>query len=178
MIWNKWNAEEKTKIQRQLLQFTCEKTAAFLAEHPSETFYAFTYDCNTEYGQVSLCLNSEEFFQEGLSRSRAEFPEYYSSEEDIREYRYNTGNWQYQCFDTFTFIEEDEIDHIHGQIDGGNIDEWFALIGEFRTMCRETVREFAGNDVFAQIPKTAGFLAYAVDHEESIEEALQHAVSV
>ena len=66
MIWNKWNVEEKTKIQRQLLQFTCEKTAAFLAEHPSETFYAFAYDCNTEYGQVSLCLNSEEFFQEGL----------------------------------------------------------------------------------------------------------------
>ena len=178
MIWNKWNTTRKAEIQQQLLQFTCEKTADFLAKHPGETFYAFAYDCNTEYGQVSLCLNGEEFFQKSLSRSQAKFSEYYSSEEDIHEYRYNTGNWQYQCFDTFTFMEEADINDIQNQIDGSNIDEWFSLIGEFRVMCRETMRQFVSSNVFRQIPKATGFLAYSIDHEESLDEALQYAFAI
>lgn len=43
-------------IQNELLRFTEIEVEKFLNQHSEKTFYAFVFDCNAEYAEVSLCF--------------------------------------------------------------------------------------------------------------------------
>ncbi|MEG7759807.1 DUF4303 domain-containing protein, partial [Listeria monocytogenes] len=74
------------------------------------TYYAFAFDCNAEYAEINLCVNTEKAFAETLARyQNGKYSENYQTEEEIQELKYNTGDWKYQCFDTFYVFSEEEL---------------------------------------------------------------------
>ena len=46
-------------LERALVDLSKADINKFAAKHGDETFYGFAFDCNSEYGQVLLCLNSQ-----------------------------------------------------------------------------------------------------------------------
>jgi len=100
----------KQYFKNHLLEFTKEEVKKFLELYPHKVFYAFAYDCNAEYAEVNLCFNTEEDFLETLeSYQKGEYSEHYKSEESIMELKYNTGDWNYQCFATLEVMTGDEL---------------------------------------------------------------------
>ena len=164
-------AESQLQVFRQaLLAFTIAETERFIADHPGETFYAFAYDCNLFYGETSLCLNTEEFAAETLRRYQEEYPEHYQNEDDRQDLRYNTGDWQYQCFATGYVMSEDDINAATGYDEDLDGDEFSAraeqALSQLMAAVRQTLAEFVQSDAFRRIPKTADFVAFATDHDD------------
>ena len=56
----------KVKLKSELLEFTEKGVEKFLNENSNLEFYAFAFDCNAEYAEVNLCLNTENEFQKTM----------------------------------------------------------------------------------------------------------------
>ena len=39
--------------------------------------------------------------------------------------------------------------------------------------CEDILRDFKKTDVFEKIPKTSDFIAFCIDHDEDVKEALE-----
>ena len=105
----KTQVKQREKIKKQIIDFAVQEVENFLKENPDLEFYAFAFDCNAEYAEVNLCLNTESNFQETLEDyQNGEYAKYYKSEQEIKDLKFNTGDWKYQCFDTlYIFTDED-----------------------------------------------------------------------
>ena len=164
--------ENSELLKKRLLDFTVQGVSQFLKEHPDLKFYAFAYDCNVEYAEVNLCFNTEEDFAEALSHyQNGKYAEHYQDKEDIEELKYNTGDWEYQCFDTLYLYSNEEIEEILGQIP----DEDYTLLNEFLEemllLITEVLIDFTHTEIYQRIPKTEDFIAYAIDHDEDFYDA-------
>ncbi len=72
------NKMNNTEIKNKLLEFTTKRVVKFLKENPKLKFYAFAFDCNAEYGEVNLCLNTESEFKQTLKNyQKGDSPQYY-----------------------------------------------------------------------------------------------------
>ncbi len=71
---------------QRLKMYSVEALKKFADEHPNETFYGFSIDA------TMLCLNSEESFAKTVGHFAPMEPS------DLRELRFNTGDWEYQGF--------------------------------------------------------------------------------
>jgi len=156
----------KQEIANQLLAFTEKEVVDFLAEHPDEKFYAFAFDCNAEYAEVNLCLNTEEVFRKTLNEYQSEYPEDYQSESDLLDLKYNTGDWEYQCFATTYIMEEDEMDALYG-------DDVDAQLTEFMEIFYQVLADFRKSTVYATIPKTDAFKLICLDHDDDVLESIE-----
>lgn len=158
---------DSKKIQDNLLKFTTNSVKQFLADHPGLTFYAFAFDCNAEYSEVNLCFNTEHDFRITLNYyQKGQYSEYYQSEEDIAELKYNIGDWQYQCFDTLYVMTEKEMAEIYSQNTEQQVDD-------LMTVFCQTLIAFTKTDVYATIPKTDDFKIICIDHDEDLHDAEQ-----
>jgi len=158
---------QKEKIQTNLLAFTQHQVAKFLAEHPNETFYAFAYDCQSESAEVNLCFSTESWFTAELNAITEKYPEYYSTKEEILDFKYNTGNFQYQCFATIYVLDNEELNAIIEPL--SDKEDWDALnvfMAEIMQIIRETLALFEHSEIYQQITKTHDFICYALDHED------------
>ncbi|MBF2631754.1 DUF4303 domain-containing protein, partial [Listeria seeligeri] len=52
---------------QKIVNFAIEGVEKFLQENPELTYYAFAFDCNAEYAEINLCVNTEEAFAEILA---------------------------------------------------------------------------------------------------------------
>lgn len=164
--------EDGKLIKKKLLDFTIQGVSKFLKEHPDLKFYAFAYDCNVEYAEVNLCFNTEEDFNRTLSDyQNSKYAEYYQEKEDIDELKYNTGDWEYQCFDTIYLYTNEEIDAIMNQIPDKDYVQLNKFLDEILLLISETLVDFSKSEVYASIPRTDDFIAYAIDHDEDFFDA-------
>ena len=101
-------------LERTLLQLTEADLRRFAKRHAHETFYGFAFDCNSEYGEVGLCLNTKE-----LLKAQREAPDpnaaFFASldrklglDSDsgamaTRVSRWDLGDWGYQACNSRTF---------------------------------------------------------------------------
>lgn len=113
-------------LEDRLYTLCVEELRRFARSHRDETFYAFALDCNSEYGQILLCLNTPDALRqaailystsppnqeafEAISRVMAEqFGEPYipaplkSVEENERDLCWSVGDWKYQGFNRSAF---------------------------------------------------------------------------
>ncbi|MCP2040877.1 hypothetical protein L1281_001467 [Neisseria sp. HSC-16F19] len=171
-----WNDAKRQAVRDTLLQFSRQGVAAFLDAHAGETFYAFAYDCNLEYGEVNLCLNTEQGFQTALGELQAMYAEYRDNADAIRQVRYNTGDWDCQCFDTVYVLNEEELAELSACLDEGNTDAWFAFLDDLAQVCRQALLAFTHTPEYERITKTDDFVCYVIDHEQDVADALATAI--
>lgn len=144
-----------------------EAVAAFLKEHPDLRYYCFAFDCNAEYAEINLCFNTEEAFQETLRRyQKGPCGDRYRSEETAWEVRYDPGDWDYQCFDTFYVLDEDQIRETYGEDDE-------RLTAEMMALNYQLLALFCQTETFRHIPKTEGFRVLCIDHDATLEDAIR-----
>ncbi|MBB6271168.1 hypothetical protein HDF26_001595 [Pedobacter cryoconitis] len=162
-------------IENELLEFAKTEVIKFVEAHPGEVFYAFAFDCNAEYAEVNLCFNTEEAFTKTLTECQSgKYKDSYQTEEQIYDLRYNTGDWDYQCFSTKYVLSEDELfgdEDQDNEEENGDDEPNNELSDTLLLLFSKTLLEFIKTEEFKKIPKTAGFKVFCVDHNEDLEEA-------
>ncbi len=165
---------DEQKIKEKLLGFTQESVEKFLKNNLSLEFYSFAYDCNAEYAEVNLCFNTEGDFRKTLIRYQTgEFSRYYQTESEIYNLKYNTGNWDYQCFETINVLTEKELNNILEQMPDDEYKTWLAFSEDLMKIFCKCLIDFTQTEIYNNIPKTKDFMAFCIDHDEDIEDALK-----
>ena len=166
--------KERDKIKKQILDFATKSVENFLKENPDLEFYAFAFDCNAEYAELGLSFNTETAFQETLKDYQAgEFSRYYKSEEDIKELKYNTGDWDYMYFDSLDVFSNDELDKISNEFPDDDYKSWNKFVSNLLDFFTESLIEFMKTETYAKIPKTKDFICFCIDHDEDFDDAME-----
>ena len=173
--------KEREKVKSRILNFTIKSVEIFLKENSNQEFYAFAFDCNAEYAELGLCFNTETYFQETLKDyQKGKFAEYYKTEvskhykteEGIKSLRYNTGDWEYQCFDTLSVFSNDELDKIFNELPDDD-ESWNNFVFDLLDLFTESLVEFTKTETYAKIPKTKDFMSFCIDHDEDFDDAIK-----
>lgn len=158
------------KRKGELLSLAEKALGAFLDQHPGLRYYCFALDCNAEYAEINLCLNTEEAFSSFLKRYReSPYAGPSSTQADQIDLRYNPGNWDYQCFATFYALEEDELARRYGDDDE-------TLLREMMAFNQSLLDLLVRTDAFRRIPKTEDFRVLCIDHDEEVADALARTI--
>jgi hypothetical protein len=163
---------EYPSLKKTIIEFAVRGVQNFLQEHPSLLFYAVAFDCNAEYAEINLCLNTEENFAKVLNDYQTNYPQKYQNEEDIRGLRYNTGDWAYQCFDTIYVLTDEQLNSIFQAMPDDDYQTWQTFVGDLLILFTEALRDFTQTEAYKSIPKTKDFIAFCIDHDEEVEDAL------
>ena len=162
-------------LETVLLDLAESSIRAFAAEHNRESFYAFGIDCNAEYGDVLLCLNTEADF---LRASQEYIAKYDYGPDDLAGLRRNFGDWQYQGFN----VEQSNWDAVWGPHQKAVDDYVFSddttdeeheifIEGFLRMVCRVLV-QIERSGVLDSIQRDGGFFTHVMDHDEGEDEAI------
>lgn len=108
---------EWASLERTLLRLTTAELRQFAKKHPKEAFYGFAFDCNSEYGEIGLCANTNE-----LLKAQREAPDpnaavWAAIDKKLglggeagatkeRMSRWALGDWDYQGFDSKDLARE------------------------------------------------------------------------
>ncbi len=159
-------------VKKALVDFTTKSVQSFLNEHPKLRFYAFAYDCNAEYAGVGICFNTKEAFNETLKHyQEGPYAKHYQAQEDIEDLKFNTGDWEYQCFDTIDLLSDEELTRIYNQLPEDNYVSWNNFLEELMEIFCEALIEFTYTKVYQSIPKTDDFCVFCIDHDEDLSDA-------
>ncbi|WMS86593.1 DUF4303 domain-containing protein [Pleionea litopenaei] len=162
------------KVSKLLYELSEMCINKFSEAHPDKTFYAFSFDLNVEYGNVLLCANTEQAFQE-VSSSYIE--RYNYGEAELRSLKRNFGDWKYQGFN----LEFPEWNEAWGSVEreieqyvfSDNIEdeEVDTFVNEFICMCTKVLLSLEANGAFNSLRKESNFYVDIMDHNENEEEA-------
>ena len=165
------------RIKAEILRFTTVEVEQFLLAHPDKTFYAFAFDTHAEYAELNLCFNTEADFQQQLAYYQSgKWAESYQSPEAIQELKFNTGDWEYQCFSTCYVLSEDELQTIQQSLPEDDFSEWEEIVRQIRAVFNECLVQFTQTEVYQAIPKTDGFMAFSIDHDEDVSDIVMSPV--
>ena len=172
------NLPHTAQVKQQIVAFTEKAVAQFLQQHPDLSFYAFCYDLNMAYGEINLSLNTEQAFAETLQNYQTHDPETYRQAEQQLLLKYNSGDWAYACFDTL-YVWEQEIEaELKRFLHDDNDERLQVFLKELNDFFADCLAAFTQTPTYHAIPKTADFIAFSLDHDESpdvVLEQLQHA---
>ena len=162
-------------LERRLRWLVAElsnDTEEFLAAHPELKFYSVGLDCNSEYGTMLLCFNTQEEFEKTLFEyQNGDFADSYQTAEDILDLKFNTGDWEYQDVASYQVFSSDELMAMFGD----DIDSLIECMMDFNY---KVLRAFVATEVFKIIPKTSDFQPICLDHEDDVLEALERTKEV
>ncbi len=187
-------------LEDRLFDLAAKDIARFAAAHGNETFYGFALGCNSEYGNVLLCLNTPDFLQECATEYAAHPPNQEAfddicrsieetlgkkifsedppttPEDEEEELRWSLGDWKHQGFNSKGFesgwrsFERAVLDAC---TDEEEDEETFLTPTQDRFMraaCRVLVR-LESEGVFDVLNRTSDFRTYVADHDESDEDS-------
>ena len=140
----------------------------FLNEHPQMEFYALAFDCNTEYAEFLVCMNTEDDFRQTLRDYQEDDKRYCTDAASIKNLRYNPGDWEHTDISEIELFSEDELAAQYQ-------DDIERQCAELLQLCDEILAAFRETDVFKRIPKTADFISFCIDHDEDPADALARA---
>lgn len=110
-------------------------------------------------------MNTPQAFEQTLaSYKTGPYAALYQSEAAIHELTYNTGDWLYQCFATLYLYNQGELAALYGD----NYERWNE---EFMQFCCKCLLAFTKTATYAHMPKTEGFCAFCINHDEDISAA-------
>ena len=137
----------------------------FLHVHPRERFYALAFDCNTEYAEFLVGMNTEEAFQKTLREYQEGGASDRTDASAAANLRYNPGDWMYTDIAEAELFKEEELIARYQD----NMEKQCA---DMRRLCEEILADFRQTDTFQNIPKTEDFVSYCIDHDEDPADAL------
>lgn len=160
-------------FENRLFELSKVEIAAFAQAHADETFYGFGFDCNADYGQVFLCLNTQDDLRATAESSKERYPNRYktkSVEEIENRLRWNMEDWKYQDFASESFgdgwneFEDLIIDNAFADDDPDR-----ELQAHFlSSVCRVATR-LQKENVFQSLNRTPDFRVFVADHDEPEE---------
>lgn len=86
--------------------------------------------------------------------------------------KYNTGDWAYQCFDTISILSDEQLEEMFQAIPANDEQIWKTFVSDLLLLFTEALHDFTSTEVYKKIPKTTDFIAFCIDHDESVEDAL------
>ena len=140
----------------------------FLNEHLHSAFYALAFDCNTEYVEFLVCMNTEDDFRQTLRDYQEDDKRYCTDAASIKDLRYNPGDWEHTDISEIELFSEDELAAQYQ-------DDIERQCADMLQLCDEILAAFRETDVFKRIPKTADFISFCIDHDEDPADALARA---
>lgn len=170
-------------LERTLMRLTTADLRQFAKKHPQETFYGFAFDCNSEYGELGLCANTNELLKAQRAAPDPNAAFWASLDKKLglgggspsakqRKSRWDLGDWDYQGFNTTAFDRAWRRfqSTITQRCEGEEQDKRsFMTPTQARFMeavCRVLVRLERGG-AFDVLQRTRNFSTLAMDHEES-----------
>ena len=181
---------DETRVHSVLTTIVTEAINDFAQRHPDEQFYGFAFDCNADYGEVLLCLNTEQDLQASAKELKESPPKSFlpkfdkmmeekygvkpkplfhdkTAAEVAEKLRWNPGDWKYQgfynCSDDPDWAELAE--EIAEQIETDEDREAF-----LRIICRLIP---AIKPALERLHRTSDFRVLVIDHDETVETAWQ-----
>ena len=164
---------DRQQIKQTILDFASSGVQTFRQNNPGLVFNAFAFDCNAEYAEINLCFNTEEGFSKTLNNFRKKNPKDILNEEEVLHFKYNTGNWVYQCFDTTNILTDAQLDEIFQTMPDDDYQTWEKFIDDLKLLFTESLQSFIQTEIYKNIPKTKDFITYCIDHDETVEIALK-----
>ncbi len=185
-------AVDWTSLERVLLRLTDADIRRFASRHSDETFYGFAFDCNSKYGEIGLCLNTNRAlraqrkapdpnaaFWAALDKKlnlgeKPNSPRDASTPQRRRSpnLRWSIGDWQYQGFNSKEFGQEWRRFHsrvLKRCMMEEEDEDTFMTSTQARFMeavCRVLVR-LERKGAFEAFNQTRDFSTLVVDHDES-----------
>jgi len=107
-------------LEDRLFDLAAQDIKRFASKHRDETFYGFAFDCNSEYGNVLLCLNTPDSLRQTaieyatnppnqeaydaiernmeaiLGRKTSSQDKPTTPEDKEKELRWSLGDWKYE----------------------------------------------------------------------------------
>lgn len=192
-----------SKLEDCLYSLCVKEIGKFAQAHGEDTFYGFALDCNSDYGEVFLCLNtSEDLHQRAIHYSTApESPGWEAIgrknaerlgipykpaprkpvEENEERLRWSLGDWKYHGFNSNKWHTEWEPfqEAVSDACMDEEGDSYSSPIHKqfMRAACRVLIRlESAG--VFEVLRRTDDFKTWVADHDESDEDSWERLAAV
>jgi hypothetical protein len=163
---------DKASTIKRIVDFTVEAVGLFINRNPNLEFYAFAFDCNAEYTEINLCFNTEKDFKNTLSSYQGgEYSEYYQNLAQIKELKFNTGDWRYQSFDTLYLLTDTALDELFQSFPDDDCKSWSQFLEELMELFCESLLAFIKTEAYAQIPKSIDFVIFCIDHDEDFTQA-------
>ena len=156
--WNAFENELVAAIETQIERFA--------SKHTKETFYGFALDCNAEYGDILLCVNTCDALAKTASQYLKLRPNS-TLQSEIDSLRWALGDWKYQGFNINTRLWSKQY--------GASLAKSDAPIGyegieQFMVSACRSLLRVEDSGVFNKLSRTGDFRVACVDHDENIDE--------
>ncbi|QEU58845.1 hypothetical protein KDRO_B01100 [Kluyveromyces lactis] len=151
----------------ELLQFLIYEVKEYLSFDPNSTFYALALDIEFDHLRVSIALNT-------IAKHEHILKQYYLGEETNSEekfnIKYNTGDWEGGIFANKFLVDSETFDNFTRVAS----DEQVEIVNaKFRATAWSVLKEFVETNEYESIPKVRPFVAFVIDHDEEVEDALR-----
>ncbi|MDX2270783.1 MAG: DUF4303 domain-containing protein [Cyanobacteriota bacterium] len=164
-------------IQATLFALVWDDIEAFAPQHRSEEFYGLFLDCDSNYGEVNLCLNTPallrhraETYKNDLQsiRGSAVPPDLYAREtvaEIEEKLRWSPGDWGYRNINRWNEWRKG-WNPIRTKIeDARNEDE--SVCEQFMVMACRVLVQIEESSVLNHLARTPDFATMCADHDET-----------
>jgi hypothetical protein len=159
-------------LETRLFELCASDIKRFANAHSDETFYGFALDCNADYGDVFLCVNTPD----DLSRTSTKYAAKHSegTSEWEAKLKWALGDWKYQGFNSAEFDADwkafqDAVED--ASLDEEEDPETFQSPSTARfleTCCRVAIR-LEQSGTLSVLKRTPDFQVFVADHDESDE---------
>ena len=196
-----------TELENRLYDLAAADIKLFAIAHPQEEFYGFAFDCNSDHGNVALCLNTRQFLRTAVDGSYLppEIKDGYGEfkrriektlgmkiykdesktlpEEREKELRWELGAWKYQGFNSDSFDSGwssfERVVHERCLGEEENKETFMTPTQDrfMRIACRVLIRLELAG-VFNTLNRTDDFETFVADHDESDDESWHRLNSV
>jgi hypothetical protein len=154
-----------TEYEATLYKGLHEAVNRIIEKYPNIQFYGMCIDCNAEYGQVLLHLNTETDIRN-----------------NNKEEYWDVGDWKYfdlmdelqekdKFFDIAWKKHEDYITKNMFKDDTPPTDDFMAMIAK-------VANDLGNSEAIKTLNKTEKFRIVAVDHDEDIEEGYERMINL
>lgn len=166
---DEFNLDEKDIVEK-IVSFSETETKKFINKNSNLVFYAFAFDCNVEYGEINLCLNTIFDFERTIeSYQTGQYCGNYQKNEEMIELKYNTGDWEYQCFSTLYLFDEEELKP-YGYV----VPDTEKLLA----ICNKALIGFRETSTYEELQKEKDFISFCVDHDEEILASIKKRIPI
>lgn len=175
--WPDADSVDWQRVEEILVLLVTEYVRDFATHHSEERFYGLAFDCNADYCEVFICLNTEEDLSRQATACKKRSPDLYGTMTDQQledHLRWALGDWKYQAWTTDGFNdawEPIETALMSAMQDEEDVDVEEQFADSFMQMaCRAMVRlESSGS--FDALQCTKDFATFVADHDELDEDS-------
>lgn len=161
------------KIEDLLYSLSAKSIRQFASEHPNESFYGFGFDCNSEYGDVLLCANTEADFQK---TAQEYIKKWDYTEENLADLKKNYGDWKYQGFNVSHTHWDEKWRPVSSAIEDFVFSEetdeqGAAFLDELMRCFTRALLRLEADGIISELKQDEGFVISIFDHDEREEAA-------